>query len=77
MVNVNFAVEHKLLFIETSALDATNIDAAFEELLKNIYSIVASKGISPTAEKSNVKPSARTSLILPSDPQKKDSSGCC
>ena len=77
MVNVNFAVANKLLFIETSALDATNIDAAFEELLGNIYNIVASKNLSPTAEKSNVKPSARTSLILPSEPPKKDSTGCC
>ena len=77
MVNFTFAVANKLLFIETSALDATNIDAAFEELLGNIYNIVASKNLSPTAEKSNVKPSARTSLILPSEPQKKDSTGCC
>ena len=77
VVNVNFAVANKLLLIETSALDATNIDAAFEELLGNIYNIVASKNLSPTAEKSNVKPSARTSLILPSEPPKKDSTGCC
>jgi len=77
VVNVNFAVANKLLFIETSALDATNIDAAFEELLENIHNIVASKALSPTADKSNVKPSARTSLILPSEPQKKDSTGCC
>ena len=77
VVNVNSAVANNLLFMETSALDATNIDAAFEELLENIYSIVASKNLSPTAEKSNIRPLGRTSLILPSEPQKKDSTGCC
>jgi len=75
----DFAVANKLLFIETSALDATNIDAAFEELLGNIYNIVSSNNFTPGANKRNVKPSARTSLILPSEPQKqdKDSTGCC
>ena len=77
VVNVDFAVANKLLFIETSALDAIKIDAAFEELLGNIYNIVASKNLSPTMEKSNVKPPARMSLILPSEPQKKDPTGCC
>ena len=76
--NVNFAVANKLLFIETSALDATNIDAAFEELLGNIHNLVASKALSPTTEKSNVRPPVRTSLIMPSsEPPKKDASGCC
>jgi len=77
VVNVYFAVANKLFFIETSALDATNIDAAFEELLGNIHSIVASKDLSPATDKSNVRPSGRTSLIQPADPQKQDSSGCC
>ena len=77
VVNVNSTVANNLLFMETSALDATNIDAAFEELLGNIYNIVASKNLSPTAEKSNIRPLGRTSLILPSEPQKKDSTGCC
>jgi len=72
-----FAVANNLHFIETSALDATNIDAAFAELLENIHDIVASKALSPTAEKSSVRPSGRTSLILPSGPPKPDSSGCC
>jgi len=77
VVNVNFAEANKLLFIETSALDATNIDAAFAELLENIHNIVASKALSPTVEKSNVRPSGRTSLIQPSSPPKQESSGCC
>ena len=77
MVNVNSAVANNLLFMETSALDATNIDAAFEELLGDIYNIVASKNLSPTGEKSHVRPLGRTSLILPSEPQTKDSTGCC
>jgi len=72
-----FAVANKLLFIETSALDATNVTAAFEELLENIYNIVASKASSLNVDKSNVKLSGRTSLVLPYEPQKNDSTGCC
>jgi Ras-related protein Rab-11A len=70
-------VANKLLFIETSALDATNVTAAFEELLENIYNIVASKAPSLNVDKSNMKLSGRTSLILPHELQKKDSTGCC
>jgi len=32
-----FAKENNLLFIETSALDSTNVNNAFEEIIKDIY----------------------------------------
>ncbi|KAH3900874.1 probable GTP-binding protein YPT31/YPT8 [Saccharomycodes ludwigii] len=37
----NFARENQLLFTETSALDNTNVDKAFEELITAIYQIVS------------------------------------
>jgi GTPase SAR1 family protein len=37
----NFAEEHKLSFIETSALDSTNVELAFQNILTEIYHIMS------------------------------------
>ncbi|KAK3901955.1 ribosome biogenesis protein BRX1 [Staphylotrichum tortipilum] len=41
----NFASENGLSFIETSALEATNVDLAFQNILTSIYQIVSSKSL--------------------------------
>jgi GTPase SAR1 family protein len=38
-----FAEQHSLSFIETSALDSTNVEAAFQNILTEIYNIVIQK----------------------------------
>jgi len=38
-----FASENNLSFIETSALDASNVELAFQNILTEIYRIVSSK----------------------------------
>ncbi|KAI9038354.1 Rab family GTPase [Aspergillus affinis] len=40
-----FASENNLSFIETSALDASNVELAFQNILTEIYRIVSSKAI--------------------------------
>lgn len=40
-----FAEKEKLAFIETSALDSTNVDVAFETILIQIYKIVTRKNL--------------------------------
>ncbi|KAH8145770.1 uncharacterized protein LAJ45_10247 [Morchella importuna] len=41
----NFAAENHLSFIETSALDASNVELAFQNILTEIYRIVSSKAL--------------------------------
>jgi GTPase SAR1 family protein len=35
-----YAAEHHLAFLETSALDCTNVDLAFERIIQEIYRVI-------------------------------------
>ncbi|EIW85538.1 GTPase [Coniophora puteana RWD-64-598 SS2] len=56
-----FATENELSFIETSALDASNVESAFQTILTDIYRIVSSK----TLEQSSDPIKAPTSDTIP------------
>jgi len=64
-----FASENGLSFIETSALDASNVESAFQNILTEIYRIVSNKAlesadnpIKPTGGESiSIQPSTDTS----------------
>ncbi|KAJ7771851.1 ras family-domain-containing protein [Mycena metata] len=43
-----FSTENGLSFIETSALDASNVEGAFQTILTDIYRIVSSKSLEPS-----------------------------
>ncbi|KAG7562781.1 hypothetical protein FFLO_01736 [Filobasidium floriforme] len=45
-----FATENNLSFIETSALDASNVEAAFQNILSDIYHIVAKKNLENSSD---------------------------
>ncbi|KAI4524937.1 GTPase [Schizophyllum commune] len=45
----SFAAENNLSFIETSALDASNVESAFQTILTDIYRIVSSKSLESSA----------------------------
>ena len=45
-----FATENNLSFIETSALDASNVEAAFQNILSVIYHIVAKKNLENSSD---------------------------
>ncbi|KAH9404080.1 Ras- protein Rab-11A, partial [Tyrophagus putrescentiae] len=75
-----FAERNNLSFIETSALDSTNVEAAFQQILTEIYRIVSQKQIrndngdetSPSAD--NIRPIT----IPPTDnAERKNRSNCC
>jgi len=87
-----FAEKNSLSFIETSALDSTNVEAAFQNILTEIYRIVSHKALasggggggggSGGGAGSNDSPSQAppTGETLVIDPQAEDAQkkkGCC
>ncbi|KAG2138995.1 GTPase [Suillus clintonianus] len=46
----SFARENGLSFIETSALDASNVESAFQTILTDIYRIVSSKSLEQSVD---------------------------
>jgi len=50
-----FAEKHGLSFIETSALDSTNVELAFRNILEEIYHIVSQKQIRDASDQENAQ----------------------
>ena len=73
-----FAEKNNLSFIETSALDSTNVETAFHNILTEIYRIVSQKQLpdSPGGDKpgGNVKPITINSTVDNNQQAKKP---CC
>ncbi|AYU76718.1 small GTP-binding protein Rab11 [Leishmania donovani] len=71
-----FARENGLSFLETSALERTNVDKAFEWLAKSVYEVVVTP---QTREADRTAPKqGRTVNMNPSEsPETKKTSGCC
>ncbi|GAO46404.1 hypothetical protein G7K_0635-t1 [Saitoella complicata NRRL Y-17804] len=75
-----FAAENGLSFIETSALDASNVELAFQNILTEIYRIVSSKALDSGGE-GGVRPGAgETISVTPApggDENKVGGGKCC
>ncbi|WFD30098.1 DNA helicase [Malassezia sp. CBS 17886] len=73
-----FAAENNLSFIETSALDASNVEQAFQNILTEIYRIVSNKALQSSEDV--IKPSGgETISVQPStdDGGQTKKGGCC
>jgi len=72
-----FSTENGLSFIETSALDASNVESAFQTILTDIYRIVSSKSLEQSADP--IKPPTGDSItVSPSvDASTSQSGKCC
>ena len=73
-----FAAENNLSFIETSALDASNVEQAFQNILTEIYHIVSNKALQSSDDV--IKPSGgETFSVQPStdDGGQPKKGGCC
>ncbi|KAK2975166.1 hypothetical protein RJ640_017379 [Escallonia rubra] len=74
----SFAERESLYFMETSALEATNVDSAFAEVLTQIYRIVSKKAME-TAEDgaASAIPSKGEKIDVGKDVSAMKSVGCC
>ncbi|KIK23663.1 hypothetical protein PISMIDRAFT_100096 [Pisolithus microcarpus 441] len=71
----NFATQNELSFIETSALDASNVDSAFQTILTDIYRIVSSKTLDQSGD--SVKAPTSDTIPVAIDSSAPAKSGCC
>ncbi|CAE6485658.1 unnamed protein product [Rhizoctonia solani] len=72
------AVENGLFFIETSAMDASNVEAAFQNILTEVYRIVSSKALESSADP--IKPTGgETITVTPTVDNNANAAGgkCC
>ncbi|RCH82246.1 Ras- protein Rab-11A, partial [Rhizopus stolonifer] len=72
-----FAADNGLSFIETSALDATNVDQSFQQILTEIYRIVSNKALESSSN--TIKPTSGQTILVSQTPdeQAKQGGGCC
>ena len=71
-----FCEKEGLSFIETSALEATNVEQAFQRILTEIYHIVSKKALA--SEEGVAAPSSGTSIkVTDAVPDAKKKSACC
>ncbi|KAJ2822135.1 Rab GTPase ypt31 [Coemansia sp. 'formosensis'] len=71
-----FASENGLFFIETSALDSSNVEQSFQQILTEIYLLVSNKAIESSQD--NVQPGTGAQIIVSSaDDYTKSAGGCC
>ncbi|KAK9462963.1 ras family-domain-containing protein [Lipomyces oligophaga] len=73
-----FAAENNLSFIETSALNASNVESAFQSILTEIYRIVSARQLEQATE-SAPRPGEGTTINFsrPPEEDKSSSSKCC
>ncbi|KAF5379900.1 hypothetical protein D9757_007236 [Collybiopsis confluens] len=71
-----FSTENGLSFIETSALDASNVESAFQTILTDIYRIVSSKSLE-SSTKDVVDPGPSISVGPSVDANANQGSKCC
>lgn len=74
----SFAERESLYFMETSALEATNVDNAFSEVLTQIYPIVSKKAIEANNDANATSvPSKGEKIDVSKDVSAVQKTGCC
>ncbi|TVU20589.1 hypothetical protein EJB05_36803 [Eragrostis curvula] len=71
-----FAEAESMYFMETSALDATNVDNAFSEVLTQIYQIVSKKTVE-APEEGSALPGKGEKINVKDDVSALKRAGCC
>merc|ERR1711871_940029 len=74
----SFAEKHGLSVIETSALDSTNVERAFQDILTEIYTIVSRRPTESQPEPApKDTPGSGEPLQLNQEPEATKKKGCC
>ncbi|MQM12189.1 hypothetical protein Taro_045100 [Colocasia esculenta] len=72
-----FAEAESLYFMETSALEATNVESAFAEVLTQIYRIVSRKAVEAGDDSASAVPSKGERINIKDDVSALKKVGCC
>ncbi|CAB4008693.1 ras-related Rab-11A [Paramuricea clavata] len=72
-----FAEKNSLSFIETSIVDSTNVEQAFQNILTEIYHIVSQKQISDTPSSNHPSNNVQTIYVAPTTDSDKKKVNCC
>ncbi|KAL0717049.1 hypothetical protein Bca4012_066371 [Brassica carinata] len=74
-----FAERENLFFMETSALEATNVETAFLTILTEIYRIISKKSLTADDDDADGNSSLLkgTRIIIPSEQEDGKRGGCC
>lgn len=72
-----FAERESLYFMETSALESTNVENAFAEVLTQIYHIVSKKAVETGDDGASAVPSKGEKINVKDDVSALKRVGCC
>ncbi|GJJ77044.1 Ras-related protein Rab-11A [Entomortierella parvispora] len=70
-----FAAENGLSFIETSALDSSNVELSFQRILTEIYRIVSNKALESSGDV--IRPTGGESINVAQPPDEAAAGKCC
>ncbi|CAO3673191.1 Rab GTPase ypt31 [Umbelopsis sp. WA50703] len=70
-----FAADNGLSFIETSALDASNVELSFQRILTEIYRIVSNKALENSGD--NIRPTGGQTISVSQSPDDQQQGGKC
>lgn len=73
----SYAEKESLYFMETSALEATNVENAFAEVLTQIYHIVSKKAVEVAENGTTSVPAKGEKIDLKNDVSALKRVGCC
>jgi len=76
-VAASFAEKNSLSFIETSALDSTNVETAFQKILTEIYQSMNRKNLSGDKEISTPTTGEKLEIVHPDKAPAQEKSTCC
>jgi len=76
-VAAGFAEKNTLSFIETSALDSTNVETAFQKILTEIYQSMNRKNLAGDKEVSTPTTGEKLEIVHPDKAPQPEKSVCC